>query len=207
MDRRPACALRLGPEFSPQAWGWTETGDDEGIVTVVFPTGVGVDRSRFGKCGCQKAFSPQAWGWTVDAYGLAPAIRVFPTGVGVDRASYLGEIKITGFPHRRGGGPRILTPLLRKRKFSPQAWGWTVIQPRQRIVECRFPHRRGGGPLTQVDISFYGWFSPQAWGWTVWRYSHALGHDVFPTGVGVDRLRLALLARRGCFPHRRGDVS
>ena len=31
-------------------------------------------------------------------------------------------------------------------------------------------------------------FSPQAWGWTVWNTTLEAAHDVFPTGVGVDRM-------------------
>ena len=47
-------------------------------------------------------------------------------------------------------------------------------------------------------------FSPHAWGWTRVaaannRYSH-----VFPTRVGVDRLRKQLLSRQQRFPHTRG---
>ncbi len=49
------------------------------------------------------------------------------------------------------------------------------------------------------------WFSPHAWGWTDGRRRRSPGRAVFPTRVGMDRLRKAHASRSLRFPHTRGD--
>ncbi len=132
-------------EFSPHAWGWTVSlrlvvGFDR-----VFPTRVGVDRSlrQFGlsSCGfphtrgggpcaekCERvsvAFSPHAWGWTCGGSSRPGREYVFPTRVGVDLKCSSYRIESEGFPHTRGGGPRLPCLNHRHALFSPHAWGWT----------------------------------------------------------------------------------
>ena len=70
--------------------------------------------------------------------------------------------------------------------FSPQAWGCTVASSECDHRVSRFPHRRGGVPATVSSMQQRKAFSPQAWGCTV--------------------LRLGRYRRTGRFPHRRGGV-
>ena len=67
-----------------------------------------------------------------------------------------------------------------------------------------FPHTRGGGPFNVYDWCISIRFSPHAWGWTVALDNVATLCYVFPTRVGVDRLRHIVRDKRRCFPHTRG---
>ena len=210
--------------FSPQAWGWTEFGQNSNWV---------------------QTFSPQAWGWTVqNVYrdsrprrfphrrgggpvcgGFWGSCRcVFPTGVGVDRYGLRRRITRARFPHRRGGGPPLWGNGDSKVEFSPQAWGWTSGNGSSNISPAFSPQAWGwtdDPPVSErfmevfptgvgVDRDNVAWpemammFSPQAWGWT-----DILPFDfevfiVFPTGVGVDRGNCFRENNQARFPHRRG---
>ena len=91
--------------FSPHAWGWTVIQPDGSVEEIVFPTRVGVDRTRGIGPGRISPFSPHAWGWTADEIIISTREGVFPTRVGVDR----GEASNKSVAQ----------------KFSPHAWGWT----------------------------------------------------------------------------------
>ena len=156
---------------SPQAWGWPGGAVMDLGWWVVFPTGVGMARSRFLICNSSMCVphrrgdgppfnhlpillnkcSPQAWGWPGFMGAVNNVSVVFPTGVGMAR--FLG-------PCRAG-------PL-------------------------RVPHRRGDGPNASCPGFFSYWCSPQAWGWP--DSSHALREHfpVFPTGVGMARVCISV---------------
>ena len=67
----------------------------------------------------------------------------------------------------------------------------------------RFPHARGDGPTSQ-SVSVRQPFSPRAWGWSAGGRPCVSG-EVFPTRVGMVRLRHYATQRTGRFPHARGD--
>lgn len=66
------------------------------------------------------------------------------------------------FPHRRGDGPSGATTDASADKFSPQAWGWTIVAMFQDVLGASFPHTRGDGPITGFAQSV----SPRLWGRT-----------------------------------------
>ena len=123
----PQCVCYSGSRsFSPHAWGWTCYSQKARGYRRVFPTRVGVDRSRPPRDNWVTSFSPHAWGWTVTrrflcrrqvvfptrvgvdrlTFGVLRRLEsVFPTRVGVDRASAHLNCTPEGFPHTRGGGP------------------------------------------------------------------------------------------------------
>ena len=169
---------------SPQAWGWPAQREHLAREHQVFPTGVGMARSRSAARKCWSCVphrrgdgpanherltrddlcSPQAWGWpAVSDFERAHAF-VFPTGVGMARwvsRSVAGRLSV---PHRRGDGPS-------------SCWG----------------ARTGGG------------CSPQAWGWPAGRAAAEHPPRVFPTGVGMARPSWSTIQGFMGVPHRRGD--
>ena len=169
--------------FSPHAWGWTYVWSLICYVSAVFPTRVGVDRTRWyvivdepgfphtrgggpataASTAKNAQFSPHAWGWTGSNTALHGLGCVFPTRVGVDLSGTCKCQMSMCFPHTRGGGPPLLLIDMPQIKFSPHAWGWTS--------KC----------LNNPSI-----------------------HGVFPTRVGVDRWLCPYAARSPSFPHTRG---
>jgi len=132
--------------------------------------------------------------------------KVFPTRVGMYRtAESAGRIGAC-FPHTRGDVPHPAVATGGRVKFSPHAWGCTVIKDLASIpgfvfptrvgmyraprhpppAPLRFPHTRGDVPITRV-------------------YAGAAA-GVFPTRVGMYRHRATRLANNDGFPHTRGDV-
>ncbi len=173
---------------SPRAWGWTGVQSPTGLVPVVFPTRVGVDRSlsrpqtaggsvphaRGGGPSDGYAVpegnqcSPRAWGWTGRRRTQTHLPGVFPTRVGVDRYTSSARTGKRSVPHARGGGPEYSLRATTLSQCSPRAWGWTErIAGTDGFAKC----------------------SPRAWGWTAERSQAVRGPGVFPTRVGVDRRR------------------
>ncbi len=111
-------------------------------------------------------------------------LGVFPTGVGVDRFTFILDKRPMGFPHRRGGGPSWVAGIWNSGAFSPQAWGWTVLDRTLASMVSVFPTGVGVDRRNLYLPAHTRRFSPQAWGWTV---VHNFG-----------------AVRRGGFPHRRG---
>ena len=131
----------------------------------------------------------------------------------------------TGFPRRRGDGPRVRLFAGCHSLFPPQARGWTPsarrrwrpssvspagagMDPRWRTggFEPRsFPRRRGDGPSTRSPPPAGRPFPPQARGWTSSPTTRARGTGVSPAGAGMDREPRRRPRRRGRFPRRRGD--
>ena len=96
----------MDSEYSPRTWGWTDSRIDEAEVAMVFPTHVGMDRSRWPVSQTPRRiphargdgpplppdsppipmYSPRTWGWTVRRnHGHDCHSCVFPTHVGMDR--------------------------------------------------------------------------------------------------------------------------
>ena len=95
----------LDEMFSPQAWGWTVEHAVGYDISVVFPTGVGVDRKPPTGGFCFDSFPHRRGGGPIAALRIEAMAEVFPTGVGVDRRRANPRAGQRRFPHRRGGGP------------------------------------------------------------------------------------------------------
>ncbi len=152
-------------------------------------------------------------------------VCVLPTRVGMVRGRGFTSWDAMSSPHARGDGPRVASLRCNGVRFSPRAWGWSVMAFKLRhfcevlptrvgMVRCvkRFldetkgsPHARGDGPCLRVEFDKCSQFSPRAWGWSA-KHSRILdGHAVLPTRVGMVRFAVA----HNCFPHgsphARGD--
>ena len=68
-----------------------------------------------------------------------------------------------------------------------------------------FPHPRGDGPRGRLGQARGGAFSPPAWGWSGVGGQSAKCLPVFPTRVGMVRLKRVGQTSGECFPHPRGD--
>ena len=170
--------------YSPHTWGWTVWLRGSAREADVFPTHVGMDRSRRRRrepssciphtrgdgpfaasmqdlyCG----YSPHTWGWTVGSRVFSTSPLVFPTHVGMDR----------GCP------------------------------PISQYGAC-IPHTRGDGPSFWMHSEIALKYSPYTWGWTgAIRNAGAISH-VFPTHVGMDHGRDSFRPFVRCIPHTRGD--
>ncbi len=129
------------------------------------------------------------------------------------------------FPHTRGDGP--LNPLIKEiyALFSPHAWGWSavVLEPGEGLTifptrvgmvrasrrlcstNADFPHTRGDGPMETLYAAIDSAFSPHAWGWSGGTLVRVHGVPIFPTRVGMVRLRDLSYYAVFNFPHTRGD--
>ena len=170
-------------------------------------------------------FSPHAWGWSVPSFGRGSRPSVFPTCVGMVRNGELLHQHRASFPHMRGDGPYLVLPPTGRAWFSPHAWGWSetfetyaeealvfptcvgMVRPRTATAcsSTRFPHMRGDGPPSCAPCRILPTFSPHAWGWSENRRIAENLQKVFPTCVGMVRVRAAHPARLSRFPHMRGD--
>src|ERR1017187_5977491 len=114
---------------------------------------------------------------------------------------------------------------LRRRAYSPPAWGWSgtgrrqcggriVFPTRVGMVRCwrtsrrggsRIPHPRGDGPDVITDLRAKTGYSPPAWGWSAQHVLSEAALLVFPTRVGM----VLVWPLRGIspsrIPHPRGD--
>ncbi len=159
-------SLRSNYEFSPQAWGCTESLGMVNAILNVFPTGVGVYRARVTRCGWASRFSPQAWGCTADRKCWLKGKWVFPTGVGVYRR-IRGLAGVCGVFPTGVGVYRAMQAMQRaKRRFSPQAWGctgaWRPILNTPQVFPTGVGVYRLDGDTARPRRPF----SPQAWGCT-----------------------------------------
>ncbi len=110
-------------------------------------------------------------------------------------------------------------------KFSPHAWGWSLVKilPGRanaifptRVGMVRppdwawltyknFPHTRGDGPIYCRASGDGILFSPHAWGWSAASEAASATYNIFPTRVGMVLRRHDPDARHYDFPHTRGD--
>jgi len=156
---------------------------------------------------------------------MATSRLVFPTRVGMVRDWDGGRAGSGGFPHPRGDGPRYSASNHAGRRFSPPAWGWSVLHvgalrdfevfptrvgmvrmsSTPAISQSGFPHPRGDGPSAACSIVAPDWFSPPAWGWSAMKSAGDNPQAVFPTRVGMVRRRSDDFPQGKRFPHPRGD--
>ena len=135
----------------------------------VFPTRVGVDLDQVIIVDFSHSFPHTRGGGPVAASGVFETATVFPTRVGVDR------------PRAEHGGAM--------RKVFPTRVGVDRTMKLRHFLLRRFPHTRGGGPRTYIIYVSGTQFSPHAWGWTARVVGPAGTRGVFPTRVGVDRVK------------------
>ena len=129
------------------------------------------------------------------------------------------------FPHMRGDGPDAAAAAAMLTEFSPHAWGWSDkeeihMSKTEVFPTCvgmvrrsswaswasrRFPHMRGDGPAKPYRDLAREKFSPHSWGWSEAIAGDVLGRFVFPTCVGMVRVRVMRRAMCKSFPHMRGD--
>ena len=173
-------------ESSPRAWGCFLSSGKAFLLSVVFPTCVGVfphnkksfekllslphvrggvSRGTVGHAEVPRS-SPRAWGCFQRALFPEKVSTVFPTCVGVFPALSLGA----------GGGARL-------------------------------PHVRGGVSTHIPGYDALGVSSPRAWGCFLFFVVGFGFFPVFPTCVGVFLTRKECLDAAGSLPHVRGGVS
>ena len=69
----------------------------------------------------------------------------------------------------------------------------------------RIPHARGDGPwLVRLAVGM-GWYSPRAWGWSDEPSTGCCRCSVFPTRVGMVRIKRVVSWLSAGIPHARGD--
>ena len=130
--------------FSPPAWGWPASLSSSLDSGLVFPTRVGMARTRRQASSSHNRFphprgdgpssshspdpysrfSPPAWGWPAGCAGGCGCGSVFPTRVGMARWVAIALTWNTSFPHPRGDGPNLDAIDRIADRFSPPAWGW-----------------------------------------------------------------------------------
>ena len=152
---------------------------------------------------------------------------VFPTCVGVFSTSPTSLTTPPSLPHVRGGVSWMICLAGPDAASSPRAWGcfsfptthvrlWCVfptcvgVFPRSGIASSAcssLPHVRGGVSTAAMSSQRTKTSSPRAWG-CFWEPLHLLRPpDVFPTCVGVFRLKVFGRVRWFGLPHVRGGVS
>jgi len=134
---------------------------------------------------------------------------VFPTRVGMFRMRKIKENNIHSFPHARGDVPPALAIRQPVVLFSPRAWGCSaggdLVQIQNTVFPTRvgmfrffaasfihsgrFPHARGDVPSWTETAGGIEEFSPRAWGCSEIRLIRYRATMVFPTRVGMFRMR------------------
>ncbi len=180
---------------------------------------------RVRSCFTLTSYSPRTWGWTAARIADRKRSYVFPTHVGMDRRMWKSPRARWGIPHARGDGPPAQSWRSSAFSYSPRTWGWTVsyavlvgchcVFPThvgmdrevRRMSELRkcIPHARGDGPRAIHSQIRPGTYSPRTWGWTDEVFDAIGRFFVFPTHVGMDRMRWRVIGSRWCIPHARGD--
>ena len=129
-------------------------------------------------------FSPPAWGWSERCCRRLTAAHVFPPAWGWSALARINENAREVFPTRVG--------MVRV---------WLSGPP----TDLGFPHPRGDGPNNPLLPAVRIRFSPPAWGWSVHGHVELARDVVFPTRVGMVRLRVCAPWLPLSFPHPRGD--
>ena len=151
-------------------------------------------------------FSPHTWGCTYRRDHKRQPRYVFPTHVGV----YLtvdGDFReLKGFPHTRGGVPRMALDRHCQPSVFPTHVGVYLVKTPLKHLSCSFPHTRGGVPWYANFLEEWREFSPHTWGCTADMAHAPADNTVFPTHVGVYLANTGECLRRYRFPHTRGGV-
>ena len=170
--------------FSPRAWGWSVCSRLTGRPRSVFPTRVGMVRSRTAVSRCPPRF-PHARG-----DGPPPTIAETPA---------------VGFSPRAWGWSGLHLHPRHRRHVFPTRVGMVRTTATRRSPAIRFPHARGDGPDFWHRQTLPDAFSPRAWGWSAHPCDRPRSGRVFPTRVGMVRKATSCNPRRSSFPHARGD--
>ena len=196
------------------------------MITRAFPHPRGDVPEALAASNAERDFSPPAWGCSVSYRIEYSAPALFPTRVGMFRASWTRAKSSGAFPHPRGDVPRMAFETEQNINFSPPAWGCSANSIRLRQPDtlfptrvgmfrgCRvavatlptFPHPRGDVPTASPRRRRSACFSPPAWGCSGAGNPAAHHRPLFPTRVGMFRLRGNGSSIRSPFPHPRGDV-
>ena len=191
--------------FSPPAWGWSAAAHDHTRRAASSPHPRGD-----GPHGCLRpqtcSVLPTRVGMVRDAAGSVLLTSVFPTRVGMVRiASGSGQDAVGVFPTRVG--MVRLTDVRRRarRKFSPPAWGWSVLYWIGAERSWFSPPAWGWSEEPPTSQRHRWRFSPPAWGWSADRGLARSGSTVLPTRVGMVRITSARERSASGFPHARGD--
>ena len=169
---------------SPRPWGWSNAALHVTDPSGLFPTPVGMVRtrpiSRHTACALPHArgdgprldertrnardSSPRPWGWSFSLQIGEVELNLFPTPVGMVRPGGTGGGCCCPLPHARGDGPMSISADSDEHHSSPRPWGWSGEECRPACHRSLFP--------TPV-----GWsFSP----WPPWAPC-----ELFPTPVGM----------------------
>ena len=242
---RTARRARAAHTFPPQARGWTHDSHPHVRRDYVSPAGAGMDLRyqtnpppavsfpRRRGDGPQPSappwnvprFPPQARGWTLLTPERLARLSVSPAGAGMDPIRAARYAARRGFPRRRGDGPGAYGRLRARRRFPPQARGWTSwldllgrcrpvspagagmdpAPPHNPRGRTRFPRRRGDGPSVAPAFFLRPTFPPQARGWTRYADDYAAPLKVSPAGAGMDPFPFRCRRPGTSFPRRRGD--
>ena len=144
---------------SPRPWGWPGRCLACPWGLSVFPTPVGMARSRnslksLSRCvpharGDGPSFhflevamercSPRPWGWPGAVVLPNRRKDVFPTPVGMARSPRWERPPSARVPHARGDGPDGKTKMKEKLMCSPRPWGWPVSGLETMLEEVVFP--------------------------------------------------------------------
>ena len=198
---------RVFERSSPRTWGCFQGSTAAFLLSLVFPTHVGVFPFSQPAGAILKGLPHARGGVSVVVLVKRSAKRVFPTHVGVFPIIPAVLPKELRLPHARGG---VST-------FSHCPTGATLVFPphvgvfplaySSRPPWQRLPHARGG--VSFCLLSGFERFesSPRTWGCFQSAGRQNINSAVFPTHVGVFLLPAGNTETAACLPHARGGVS
>ncbi len=152
---------------------------------------------------------------------------VFPTPVGVFLPAQAWAPRQSGLPHARGGVSIFISRKANHRSSSPRPWGCFEIKAITElegsvfptpvgvflnkqialVTGIRLPHARGGVSAPFPALMETMESSPRPWGCFYIPVIPVIGHEVFPTPVGVFLFIVDPTIEVGSLPHARGGVS
>ena len=151
-------------------------------------------------------FSPHAWGCSARLRASPCRPWVFPTRVGMFRPSPCPPTRRAWFsPHAWGCSVEV-APRAHAGNVFPTRVGMFRTRTRVRSAGWCFPHTRGDVPICLALVMRGLPFSPHAWGCSGDDEPGGEARGVFPTRVGMFRVRRMISSSWCCFPHTRGDV-
>ena len=136
--------------FSPRLWGCSGKTCQPRAHAILFPTPVGMFRSRWPAWRCRRtfphacgdvpekhanlghtqSFSPRLWGCSGRRAARPRRRRLFPTPVGMFRQIRRYTVKRSTFPHACGDVPRLRRRYGVQFAFSPRLWGCSDAERR-----------------------------------------------------------------------------
>ena len=97
-------------------------------------------------------FSPHAWGCSERCNSFARLLQVFPTRVGMFRLDEPSKTLALCFPHTRGDVPIERLKISPAKRFSPHAWGCSVLSSSASYQTPVFPTRVGMFRFRQMSF-------------------------------------------------------